>query len=301
MTKLAPAGLSILVLLAAPIGAQASVVLDRWMVVSIASAPLGYYHERQVAEPDGTVNTDQATLLVVNRMGTKVRIASELLTHESQDGTLRSFDLSLQTSAAPVVMHDAAKAGVLTITTSSGGKSYDRTQRLNAPLYGPFGQQLAAANLHKAGDSVEYLTFVPDVMAVGLVHQTVTQTHHLAETGALEVSQTVEGVPGKEELTITPQGVLLSETAPTPFGTMQMFSADERTARLAATGGTLNSNAYARTIAVSNVRLPDPRKPGGGSLGAAGVHDAERHRCVGRPARRSDRAASRRQGFFTLR
>jgi hypothetical protein len=258
MKKLVPTGLTLLLLLAAS-PPQVTPNADRWMVVSIASSPLGYYHIRQTADPDGTVSTAQESLVVINRMGTKVRIASRFDTKESQNGELESFDLSLQTSAAPVLVHGTVSGTSLSVQTTAGGKSYSRTQKLTAPLLGPFGERLLTATLHNPNDAIGYSIFVPDVMAVANVHRSVESVSRAGDATTLTLAQTVEGVPGTERLTISAAADLLNETASTPFGAMQMVAADERTARLAANGGALNPEVFSRTIAISNVRLPDPR------------------------------------------
>jgi hypothetical protein len=149
---------------------------------------------------------------------------------------------------------------VIEVRSEAGGKSYTSTLTYTGELYGPEGiRRLSAARLRNTGDRISILTYVAEASLVGRLSRTVISTGSVRvgnrEIAALQVKETLEGMPIKRSGWLDTQGNLLQQEEPGPFGAIEVLRSDKSTASAAAGGGELPEEMYQNSIVRTNIRL----------------------------------------------
>ena len=122
-------------------------------IYRIAGQPTGSYHETAVRQAETTVTTISSDL-IFNRMGNKLEMKSTSQYSEVDDGRLKA--VASDTSSSEQMTHIAVVAGdgSLQISTTTGGKTYERNVLFTGTLVGA-GQarKLLVLHVHKPGDT----------------------------------------------------------------------------------------------------------------------------------------------------
>jgi hypothetical protein len=233
---------------------------DRWWEIRLSGQPTGYLHQSTEARPEGGGRTTQEMLFVVNRLGSKVEIKTHAETVEDAAGLMQSVHSESSSSRQSVVLDVTRAAGGLMLHSKAGAEAYDRVLPVSETLYGPLGiERLSRERLTAAGTSVSYATFAADFGVV--VHYTRTAVGAGSFEGrpAMQVEEKNDMVPGTTKLWLGGDGALAQSVTEMPFGSMEMHPVERAAALRAASGSELRAESYDRTMARSNVRLPDPR------------------------------------------
>jgi transglutaminase-like putative cysteine protease len=262
---------------------------ERWLEIRLAGEPTGSYHETVAArDGGGGTLTVQEMLLVINRLGSQVRIATRVESSEDAAGHLTAVHSVVSSSQQSVTVDATRTADGLAIDTRAGDRVYRRTLPVSGELLGPEGAARRCREaLHAAGDSVSYATFAPEAAAVARVTRVVqrvvaaggagaagahTADGHTAGAGtddddaALVVEERSDATPGAAEVWLDRGGRLTRNAIELPFGKTEMRRTDRAAALRATAGAALPAESYDRTLARSNVRLPDPRSISGVTL-----------------------------------
>jgi hypothetical protein len=231
-----------------------------WWEIRLGGQPTGW--ERQSVEPSagGSSRTTQEMLFVINRLGSKVEIKTLATFGEDAAGRLQTVHTEVSSSQQTTVLDGTRTATGIEVHTTAGGRSYTRTLPVAGPLLGPRGiAALCRTRLHAPGDTVSFLSFAAEASAIGRTTRTVTATAQLDGRPAIAVKESTDLNPGEQELWLDAQGEMVRTSAMMPFGKVETLRTDRETAHRAAAGSELPQEAYDRTMARSNVRLPDPR------------------------------------------
>jgi hypothetical protein len=238
---------------------------DLWAEVKIAGQRSGYYHEKIERDEAGEISTAIEMVLVINRVGSKVEIRTSAVSKESKSGQLVAIKSETSSSNQPTFMEVTISDGSLLIRTTSGGKSYDRKVPYTGELLGPeAGRRLALVGLKSPGDTLSYQTFIPELGSVTTITRKVIGIEQLLIEGkqlsGLKVEDTAGSIPGKTAVWLDGTGRLLRQVQESPFGEIETT----RTAqKMIQTEGSpvaaLPKEAYGRTLAHSNIRLPQER------------------------------------------
>lgn len=229
---------------------------SRHWTLSLAGQTVGSFVETSGARDGGGSRTREVMRLTINRLGSKVSIETDATSDESPAGELVALEVSAALGSEPVKTRVLRDGQNLRLTTEAGGKSYDKSIPVSERLLGPAGvRRLSREKLQAVGDAISFHQFSPESGAVAQLRRTVTGV--LAE--GLQVEEEVVGVPGKSKVLLTRDGQWLRRAQMLPFGELLIVPATAEAARLAEAGGTLPEDSYDRTMARSNIRLPDPR------------------------------------------
>jgi hypothetical protein len=241
---------------------------ETWHVYRIAGKDIGHIRET-VHRKGNEVMTTVETLIVINRLGSRMEIKGSDGFTETTDGQLRSvrstMSSSLQsTTVEASVERGNVEGGKVVLRTSTGGKEYRRQLPYSGALIGPWGiRQEAVRGLKKAGDVVTYQTFVPELQRVTKVTRKFLDAKvplEIAGTKTIcaRVEERLEGFPGVRVTWLDAAGRMLRQTQSSPLGQTEVVVAERATA-LQAGGGLLSNEMVAQSLLHANVRLPAPR------------------------------------------
>lgn len=256
---------AILLLLFASFSAAAAASSEEWYAVALGGEPVGSLQETLSGEGD-SLRVESRMQLVLNRLGSRVEMATSVITRESAEGRLRSAGLDLKMSSQTTSTTAEVGDGVVRIRSQAGGQSFERTAEFSGELLGPEGiRALSRSRLINAGDSFTAQTFAAELGAVAAVTRTAAGRETIASAGrqvpALRVEEQISGYPSKRTLWLDAEGRLLATEASSPFGAMRVFRADAATARrIGKEGGELPAEAYSGTIVRTQIRLPQARR-----------------------------------------
>lgn len=248
---------SFLIALLFPILRAQSPFFEVWMETRLAGQPAGYFHERTAIDSRVGAVTISESRIVINRLGSKVEIQSKGRSAEDANGRLTSIHSELSSSAQTTTIDGSVADGSITLSITTGGKTYHRTVALTRPLTGTEGaRRLALQRLKAPGDSVSYDVFSADLGVV----QTVTRTVSAIENGVIKVEETLTGLPGKASVWLNPDACAIRRIQSSPFGEIEMVETTQDRAMAAASGATLPAEAFKSSVIRSNIRLPQERK-----------------------------------------
>jgi transglutaminase-like putative cysteine protease len=229
---------------------------DRWYEIRLAGAPTGYVHETVDPRPNGATYTTEEMLFAINRMGSKVEVKSKSETMEDRAGLFVSLDSEASSSQQTTVFHAIRTAAGIELQTRTGDKSYTRVIPVSEPIYGPEGaERLTRDHLKNAGDKITYTIFQPALG--GLVHMTGSLQSRDRQGAVLEEHS--DTTPGITRITLDRDGNPIERAYDLPFGHVVTRITTRETALAAAKGSDLPGESWGRTLAHSNIRLPDPR------------------------------------------
>ena len=225
---------------------------------------MGSYNERSESTVTGEVHTTIDSDLVFNRMGSKLEMKSSSQYVESGEGRLERASGDVSSSEQVTHIDASVESNSLQITTTTGGKSYERKAELSGVLLGPEGaRQLAVAHCHAAGDTVAYDTFFPELGSMVTISDVVIGKEDVATDQGmipgLKIEQTVSAMPGKVTLWLDQEGWLLRQTVPGPFGDIEALRNKAPALKDQVHGAELPEETFAQSIIKANVRLPEER------------------------------------------
>lgn len=228
---------------------------DHWNEVLIADQPSGYQHTTTEVLRDGDIRTTEETVIVINRLGSKVEVKTKAESLENAAGELLSVREETSQSQQSVVTEAELKGDKILLRSTAGGNSYDRWITLKAAVCGPeVFARLTRERLKKPGDSVSCRLYTPSLGTPYKLTRTV-----ISVEGGLRAKTTIDGVPGNIVERFGSDGFAVETVREMPFGTMVARLTDRETAVRAAAGGELPAESFDRTMARSNVRFADAR------------------------------------------
>jgi hypothetical protein len=235
-----------------------------WAECRIAGNQAGYYQEKTESQ-NGQIVTSIVNDLVFNRMGSKVEIKTISRSAEADDGRMLSISSEMSSSAQSTKIDVTVTGQSLTIRTSTGGKTYDRTLPFIGELLGPTAaRRLTNARLKSAGDTVSYQMFFPELGSLATVTDTFTAREQVAIDGkqmqALKLEQTLSTMPGTIDLWLEDDGWLLRQITHSPFGDIETVrTSSENLQNREIKGATLPEESFKNTLVTANIRLPEER------------------------------------------
>jgi hypothetical protein len=234
-------------------------------VYSIAGQPTGSYREATTRSADGTTVTSMESDLIFNRLGSKLEMKSTSQYTETSDGQLTAVASDISSSEQGTHMAVRVGDGKLQISTTTGGKTYERSAPFTGTLVGLEGaRRLAVSQLQKSGDAISYQTFSPELGAV----VTITATLRSAEDvtidqkpiPGLKLEETMSSMPGNVTVWLDHEGWMLRQSMPTPFGDIEAVRTQSQEAKFASgQGAKLPEEIFSSSIIKANVRLPEER------------------------------------------
>jgi len=237
---------------------------DKWFLVTIGGQPVGYIHD--VSSRDyragGEVLVYRSEMkMALNRLGTKIELRFVTGFEETVAGLLTKISYEMLTSAMATTTEAVVKDKVIEFRSESGGKSYTRTIPYRGTLLGQEGIRLASLKaLKTAGDSVEFLTFMPELEAVSKGSRKVLGVETLPLGGGdvrtLKVEEFIESAAVKSTAWLNADYEVVKQEMATPFGPSEFVLSDRTTALAAASGSDLPAEMFERSIIRSNIRLP---------------------------------------------
>lgn len=266
-TRRLSSALAIGAILAPLAGAGEQGARDRWHIISLGGAKVGYYH--QLTRPDGDdpslVRTTDEMMIVLNRLGSKVTMSTTSDSRESAKGELRNLVSELTFSSQTVRTEAVISGGEVVVTTSSGGGSpFVKKLPFSGVLLGPEGiRALSRDRLAKDKDSIAFQTYSTEVNRVMSGTRTVVGREILEIGGksipVLKVLERYAEYPVESTAWLDADGDQVKSSAASPFGEMSFMLASRDEALDLAGAGRIPEEQYARTLVRSNVRLPQAR------------------------------------------
>jgi hypothetical protein len=263
--------LAVFLLLAPPLPAlsqEASIIApleEIWADLKLAGEPAGYYHEKTERDEVGRILTLVETIVVINRLKSKVEIRTKSEYTESKDAQLVGIRSETSSSKQSTLMEVTVGDGLLVIRTTSGGKSYDRRVPYAGTLLGPEAvRRVVLARLKLPGDTISLQIFVPELGSVASVTRKAIGTEKFMIEGkqlsGLRVEDVIEKLPGKINVWLDSAGRLLRQVQESPFGEVDVIRTVQKPTqadRLPV--NTLPAEAYSCAVARANIRLPYER------------------------------------------
>ena len=140
---------------------------DIWADLKLAGQPAGYYHEKTERDEGGRILTFVETIVVINRLNSRVEIRTKSEYTESKDAQLLAIKSETSSSKQSTLMEVTVGDGLLLVRTTSGGKSYDRKVPYTGTLLGPEAvRRVVLAGLKLPGDTISLQIFVPELGSV---------------------------------------------------------------------------------------------------------------------------------------
>jgi len=236
---------------------------ETWYVYRIAGKDIGRIHET-VHRTEQVVITSVDTLIIFNRLGSKVEIKGTDKFTESIDGQLRGAHSEMSSSRQTTTLEASVVRDKVLLRVSTGGKEYRRQVPFFGKLVGPWmTRQASARELKTVGDVVIAQTFVPQLERVAdITRKLVEANAPLSALGTklvcTRVEERMDGFPGVRNTWLDADGRMLRQTQSSPFGVTEVVVTDRATA-IRAGGGILSDDMFAQTLLHANVRLPAPR------------------------------------------
>ena len=238
--------------------------IERSWELKLSGERSGSFTESSVVGSGGNVTTREKMVMEINRLGNKVSITNEVETVENRDGEMQSLVATMSSSQAATRLRVTRSNNVLDIETEAGGKSYEKKTPFTGAIAGPRGiEKLSRGTLKKEGDMISYRMFSPEFGNVATVERKVVGTIDDNGRKLLKCEETITGFPGKQFITIDENGRWITRQQTFPFGELVIEPSSRTDAAQASTppspSAALPNESYDRTMARSNIPLPDPR------------------------------------------
>lgn len=230
-----------------------------WYLLSLEGTPAGIASERTQPEDGGGFATHSSFEVAINRLGARLEMATSEIQHEDGAGHLLALEARIRASAEETTLSATVHPGRITLTSTAGGRSYQRELEEHRPLLGAEGLRRATlAWLEHPGEPLEYATFSTETGDVATVHRRwlAREVRDGAEVAVIE--EQVEGVPGRSRVVLDREARTLEEQEDSPLGVIRIERSDESTAR-SRLATAAQPERYVHSLLRSNVRLPDPR------------------------------------------
>jgi len=233
---------------------------EHWSEIRLAGQPTGYLHSTLEKLEGGKARTTEEMVFAMNRLGSRVEIRSTSHTVEDARGAMISVISETTSSQQTVSMSGVRKGDEIELRTKAGDKSYTQMLPAGGTILGPEGAAaLARETLKHAGDRMSFQMFVAEIGKVATFTRTVLAIEAVNEVTALKVREDSDIMPDHPLSWYDAEGALVRSERQMPFGTMVTVASTREAALAAAKGSELGEESYTRTLARSNVRLPDPR------------------------------------------
>ena len=224
----------------------------------------GSYSEKSNTMPSGEIRTVIDSDLIFNRMGSKVEIKSISRYDETSEGQLMSAAADVSSSQQVTHIEASVVSHSLHITTTAGGRSYERTVALSGALLGPeAARRLVLSHRPVQGEKITYDAFYPEFGVVATVTDTVVGAEEVStdqgRVPGIKIEQTMSAMPGKIILWLDSEGWLLRQTVPTPFGDVEALRSNAPVLTNQVEGAALPEETFSQSIIKANVRLPEER------------------------------------------
>lgn len=229
-------------------------------VILVGGQDAGSQTEETVRE-GGQIRDLVEQTMVLNRLGSRMELRSRDLEIQDARGRLTGGHYESTMSKSTVTTDVTVKAHSLMLTTTSGGKSYTRELPFTGELLGSAGERALLANARN-GQVLSFKTFVADMGAVVEVsmrpqgHERLTVDAATVDT--LKLEYRVTGVPSVTYLWVDAQGYTVRAQQDTPLGAFELRRGKPAPADANATQ--LPPDSFEGTLALSNIRLPQPRR-----------------------------------------
>ena len=238
---------------------QTTTVTERWSVISIDDRPVGSVHESTTVGVNG-VEFEERSYIALNRMGSKVEIATRLLTVESTTGALQTFRMVQQTSEQEVTMQAHLRDGQWVMTQRAGDRQFEQPLTTEHELIGPVeALRRIDAGLNHPGDKVRYHSFSPISGQPARFSARLTDLEDQGGEVVRVVEERIEGTPLVSVRRLNSDGVYVATAMPGPLGETKIVLADQLAAELANQGGELPEESYHTTLLKTGYRLPRAR------------------------------------------
>ena len=243
---------------------EAPAPAERTWELRLSDQPSGSFTESTLPGADGQVTTNERMAMEMNRLGSKVSITNETETVENAAGEMQSLIATMSSSQAATRLRVTRSGDGLQIVTDAGGKSYEKKIPFTGTLLGPKGvERLSREKLKKEGATVSYRLFSAEIGNVATMERKVIGISTEKDRTLLKCEETIEGFPGKQFVTIDESGRWIRRQQTFPFGELVIEpSTSIATTQVPAQPtacAPLPKESYDRTMARSNVLLPDPR------------------------------------------
>ncbi len=250
--------------MAIPNGAAEPAPPERAWQLKVAGQPSGSFTESTVTGADGKVRTTEIMSLEMNRLGSKVSMKTESESVESNDGALDSLNGSISSSQAATRVRATRVNAALEVETEAGGKSYQKKIPLSGLVLGPKGvEKLSRENLKSEGATTSFQMFSLEVGGIISITRKVIGNAEHGGRKLVKIEEKIEGMPGQQLITLDEDGRWVTRQQSLPFGDLVMEPStrptEQEAAPTAKPEATMPSESYDKTMARSNISLPDPR------------------------------------------
>jgi hypothetical protein len=238
---------------------------DLWAIVKFAGQPAGFYHEKIERDQEGRFLTSIEMNVVINRLQSRVEMRSSSQYTESADARLIGIKSESSSSNQSTRLEVTVGEGSLLVRTTSGGISYDRKVQFTGTLMGPEAlRRTTVAMLSAPGDTVSVQSFMPEVQTVANFARKAIGTELLTIEGkqmsGLKVEDIIEKLPGKTTSWLDSSGRLLRQVYESPLGEFETTRTAQKPMHSEGFAvPELPAEAYGRTLARSDIRLPHER------------------------------------------
>jgi hypothetical protein len=204
---------------------------DRWYEIRIADQPAGYQHSTTEVLGEGSIRSIDDTVIVINRLGSKVEIRIKGESLENADGDLVRVREETRQSQQAIVTEAELKGDRILLRSSAGSNSYDRSMPLRAPVCGPDAfARLSKERLKKVGDQISCRLYSPSVGSPFKSTRTLLGVETSGGQRVLRVKTELDGVPGVLTELLDAEGLTFESEREMPFGKMVVRAGDRKTA-----------------------------------------------------------------------
>lgn len=237
---------------------------EKWFVYRMGGSPVGYISETTFLLKEGKVGTRARSLLVINRLGNKVKISQAATMSESAAGRLSVVESEISMSEQKTELSATVKGKTIELRTRAGGKDYQRTIACPEDIAGPEGiRLLTVRKLRHPGDTAVYHTFMPEFADVREATRELVGTESIdlpsGKVKSLKVEEKIAGYPVKRTIWLDVEGRLVKHAENGPFGMVEVIRSPREIALQSAASKSLPAEMFDQTLIRSNVRLPSPR------------------------------------------
>lgn len=236
-----------------------------WYLVRMGGQDIGCSIIKQTVLPSGMLETDTDTRYIINRKSSIIRMRMQGAVLESPDGKFVSASQISEMSDQETRLEAVLKEKELVITQEAGDRKFSRTQPVEHVLLGSRGiKLLSRRDLQKPGDTVTFHTFMAEL---GMVVETTrrfegeeTMLFQGAEVGVRRITEELPALGVRSLLYLDGEGRSLRQIMPGPFGEIEILLSTEEEARASVDSGELPEEMYTSSQALTQIRLPQPRK-----------------------------------------
>jgi Transglutaminase-like superfamily len=233
---------------------------ERWYQLRLGGQPTGYSYTKLEPRNGGGSQLTEEMRFVVNRLGTKVELRSRSITIDDIAGRLISVEGETSSSHQTTRYEARVRRTAIDLRTTAGEKTYDRSLSAPESPLSPRGVALLCSDrLKKVHDSISFLQLLPDSGSIATFVRTLVDEAEVDGQVLFQVEETNSVMPGKRQIWFDREFTVMRAAFDLPFGRVDTEVTDRETALRAAAGAELKSESYDRTLARSNIRLPDPR------------------------------------------